>query len=178
MELSSLFLIQASIMNLLGGFILILSFLGKRYQGLLDESNSRYDCNPPVFKSLVDQKASAIVGFSLMVIGFIEQIISYIPYNTLLSSTEVIYILSSINIFCIGVLLLFRWLMFNFYIGLFLINLNYIDAETIPNQYIKQIINTNGFSCSGCGLTRELEKAVRRKPKLYLNLVKFGKRTW
>lgn len=160
-------------MNIFGGFVLVMGFFGKNYENLYHESASALGYNRAAYTSLADQKSSGIVGFSLLLVGFVEQAIPYLPYNTSLSSAQVGFILVGINIVCSVFLLAFRRYMTRFYVGLLLINWLY-NQQPIPNEYVQEVIRVHSLE-PGIERTKFLERKAKRSVKLYLNIACLGK---
>jgi hypothetical protein len=58
----------------------------------------RYGYNKQVFKSLTGQTFSALAGYTVVALGFVEQTVSYIPYKTTYTALTVSIILLISNI--------------------------------------------------------------------------------
>ncbi|SPF51421.1 hypothetical protein SBF1_5000005 [Candidatus Desulfosporosinus infrequens] len=94
MPLSNVFGLWSSIVAIIGSYILSKGFFGKKYELLYSESASMTGYNKAAYTSLSEQKNSGVIGFRILLLGFIEQAISYIPYQTPMSVFEVTTILT------------------------------------------------------------------------------------
>ncbi|MFP3391775.1 hypothetical protein [Brevibacillus sp. SIMBA_040] len=160
------------LMDIVGTYFLISGFFGKKYETMLREMQSAFDYNKEAFINVADQKASALTGFRILILGFILQIVGNLPITELLNIQLVASIGFLLCFSLVFILIMYKRTLTNFYIGLLSINWEYPSKlEELP-QVLQQLIEKSGTP--GYNSAVMIEKKSKLNIRLFLAVASLG----
>jgi hypothetical protein len=165
-------------MDITGAYLLGRGFLGKTHHSLFQQSTTNWNWNSDVFVSLVDQKSSGMIGFFALLAGFIQQLISNIPYTPSIPDWLVFLILLVCNFAFFGFLIIYKRKLDFFYIGLFELQTNMgIPVNEITDPTMRKVrgIGEELVSIEKKYIITLLEKHAKTNKQLYRLIQCIGK---